>query len=250
MKSAVVWVLVLLVGGLATGAAAQRGAIEPDASWVYKEVDGQALEMSVFLPEGYAEADQAYPVFVVFHGGAWRKGEPALHFPDCVYWAGRGMVAASVRYRLKDKDNVRVPLECVKDAKAAVCYLRANAEALKLDPDRIVAAGASAGGQLAAATAAITDPRTDDDATVSSVPIASSTRLGTVPPRFLRIDLSEMTSLYLPAHFQATSQSLSRPPPGIVASISAPESPRLSSSATHTSANLASRLVEVEPPTG
>lgn len=102
--------------------------------------------MSVFLPEGYAEADQAYPVFVVFHGGAWRKGEPALHFPDCVYWAGRGMVAASVRYRLKDKDNVRVPLECVKDAKAAVCYLRANAEALKLDPDRIGAAGASAGG--------------------------------------------------------------------------------------------------------
>ena len=73
------------------------------------------------------------------------------------------MIAASVDYRLKTRDKVRVPLECVKDAKSAIRFLRKNARLLKVDPDRIVAAGGSAGGQLAAATAMIDAKETSDD---------------------------------------------------------------------------------------
>ena len=73
------------------------------------------------------------------------------------------MIAASVDYRLKTRDKVRVPLECVKDAKSAIRFLRKNARLLKVDPDRIVAAGGSAGGQLAAATAMIDAKETNDD---------------------------------------------------------------------------------------
>ena len=49
------------------------------------------------------------------------------------------MIAVSVDYRLRERDNIQVPLECVKDAKSAVRYLRKNAQALKVDPNKIVA---------------------------------------------------------------------------------------------------------------
>lgn len=137
----------------------QSGEV-PDAHWSYKTVDGKNLQMSVFLPEGYGSGD-SFPAFVVFHGGSWRTGSPDMHYPDCAYWSRRGMIAISVDYRLKDRDGVEVPLECVKDAKSAIRFLRNNAVGLKVDPDRIVAAGDSAGGQLAAATAMTPDANDD-----------------------------------------------------------------------------------------
>ena len=111
--------------------------------------------MDAFLPDGYEASNGKFPAFVVFHGGSWRTGTPAMHYPDCAYWSKRGMVAVSVDYRLKDRDNVAVPLECVKDAKSAVRFLRKNAAKLKVDTGRIVVAGGSAGGQMAAAVAMI-----------------------------------------------------------------------------------------------
>lgn len=148
-------------------------AIEPDQEWIYKKVDGKELKMTVFLPETY-EKGGSFPAMVWFHGGSWRTGEANWHYPDCEYWARRGMVAVSVDYRLKDRDGVEVPLECVKDAKAAVIHLRKRAKELKIDPDHIVVAGGSAGGQLAAATAMITGPETYDDpgTSISCVPNA------------------------------------------------------------------------------
>ncbi|MFM9148005.1 MAG: alpha/beta hydrolase fold domain-containing protein, partial [Verrucomicrobiota bacterium] len=47
------------------------------------------------------------------------------------------------------------PQDCLRDAKAAIRWARANAERLGIDPARIVAAGESAGGHLAAATALV-----------------------------------------------------------------------------------------------
>jgi len=85
------------------------------------------------------------------------------------------MIAAAVSYRLRTRNKVEVPLECVKDAKSAIRFLRKNAERLKVDPDRIVAAGGSAGGQLAAATAMITAREVNDsayDLSISCVPNA------------------------------------------------------------------------------
>jgi acetyl esterase len=148
---------------------------DPDAQWAYKTIDGKEFLMDVFLPAGYADADESFPVMVIFHGGSWTGGEAKWHWPDGNFWAKRGMIAVSVDYRLRDRDQVKVPLECVKDAKSAIRYLRANAKKLKIDPSRVVAKGDSAGGQLAAATATLTDPKTNDDCfdlSISCVPQA------------------------------------------------------------------------------
>jgi len=134
---------------------------QPDTKWTYKTLDGRDLNLSIFLPKEY-RAGTTFPTFVIFHGGGWGGGSPATHHADCAYWSSRGMIAVSAEYRLKKRDNVQVPLECVKDAKSAIRYLRKNAAKLKVDPKRIVAAGASAGGQLAAATAMIMSKETDD----------------------------------------------------------------------------------------
>jgi acetyl esterase len=148
---------------------------EPDTQWAYKTIDGKDFLMDVFLPAGYQDAEISYPVVVIFHGGSWTGGETNWHWPDGNLWAKRGMVAVSVDYRLRHRDQVKVPLECVKDAKSAIRYLRANARELKIDPSRVVAMGDSAGGHLAAATATLTDPKTNDacfDLSISCVPQA------------------------------------------------------------------------------
>lgn len=149
--------------------------LKPDAMWSYKKTAGKDLELSVFLPDGYADSSEQFPTIVIFHGGSWDAGEPSWHYPDCAYWSGRGMIAVSVDYRLKTRDGVDVPLECVKDAKSAIRFLRKNAASLKVDPGKVVVAGGSAGGQLAAATAMITSADTNDnqdDPSVSCKPDA------------------------------------------------------------------------------
>ena len=52
---------------------------------------------------------------------------------------------------MKSRHGV-TPKECVEDAKSAVRWLRQNAAKLGIDPNRIVAAGGSAGGHIAACT--------------------------------------------------------------------------------------------------
>lgn len=155
-------------------AVSATAAPRPDTMWTYKKIDGKQLRMSVFLPDGY-ETAKALPTIVIFHGGSWNAGEPSWHYPDCAYWSSRGMIAVSVGYRLKTRDGVEVPLACVKDAKSAMRHLRKNAAELKVDPTKVVAAGGSAGGQLAAALATITDARTNDaqdDLSISCKPDA------------------------------------------------------------------------------
>ena len=79
-------------------------------------------------------------------------------------------------------------------------------------------------------------------------PIRSSTRFGTVPPRFFKRDLSEIANRGLLSKLHATSQDFSRPPPGSLASVTASGSPRADSSATQNRARSSSLLVEVALP--
>ncbi|NQU51931.1 MAG: alpha/beta hydrolase fold domain-containing protein, partial [Bacteroidetes bacterium] len=75
-------------------------------------------------------------------------------------------------YRTKTKHNTS-PFECVKDARSAMRFLKMNGENLRIDTNKIVAAGGSAGGHLAACTAIINNINEEtDNLSVSTKPFA------------------------------------------------------------------------------
>jgi acetyl esterase/lipase len=82
------------------------------------------------------------------------------------------MVAMSAEYRVASRHKT-TPFECVADGKSAVRWIRANAEKLGIDPERIAAGGGSAGGHVAATTGVIEGhDEPGEDTAVSSVPNA------------------------------------------------------------------------------
>ena len=120
-------------------------------SFTYKKTKQADLEIIVHFPPGWKDTDKR-PGIVFFFGGGWENGTIKAFERQGVYLANRGMVAARADYRVKSRHGV-TPKECVEDAKSAVRWMRKNAATLGIDPDRIVAAGGSAGGHIAACTA-------------------------------------------------------------------------------------------------
>jgi acetyl esterase/lipase len=152
-----------------------RGENEPKArptkSFTYKKTKQADLEMVVHYPPDWREIDKR-PAIVFFFGGGWTNGSVKQFEPQATYLASRGMVAARADYRVKSRHGVS-PKECVEDAKSAVRWVRANAAKFGVDPNRIVVAGGSAGGHIAACTALT--PGLDavgEDTAISSKPNA------------------------------------------------------------------------------
>ena len=137
----------------------------------YKTIEDLKLYLYIFEPHGHSASD-ARPAAVFFFGGGWNGGTPRQFEPHCRYLASRGMVAMVADYRVKSRHKT-TPFECVKDGKSAVRWVRANADRLGIDPNRIAAGGGSAGGHVAAATGnvpGLEEPGEELD--VSSVPNA------------------------------------------------------------------------------
>lgn len=146
-------------------------AIHAQESIVYKQVDTTKLTMEIFKPSDM-KAEQLYPAIVFFFGGGWVGGSTAQFQPHAKYLASRGMVVFLADYRVKSRQGT-TPFESLKDAKSAVRYIRGNFRKFQIDPNKIVAAGGSAGGHLAAATATIRRyNEKSDNLDISAVPNA------------------------------------------------------------------------------
>jgi acetyl esterase len=128
---------------------------------VYKEINNCQLNAYVFTPNEL-EIGEKRPAFLYFHGGGWSSGTPQEFFNVCRQIASQGWIAITFDYRLCPNNSV-TPVECIKDAKSAVRWARANAETLYIVPDKIVVSGSSAGGHLAASTAIISGINEDND---------------------------------------------------------------------------------------
>ena len=76
--------------------------------------------------------------------------EDSRRFP-AKHWNARGISWVPVNYRLTPDHALA---DCVEDARAAVAWLAANADAIGIDPSNLHLAGNSAGGHLAAMVAA------------------------------------------------------------------------------------------------
>jgi acetyl esterase/lipase len=90
------------------------------------------------------------PVIVYFHPGGWVAGSRAPVTQAILREVPRGYAVASVDYRLAPAVRFPVPLQ---DAKTAVRWVKAHAHEYHLRADQVIAAGASAGGHLAAMVA-------------------------------------------------------------------------------------------------
>ncbi len=118
-------------------------AVEPTHGDIeYARVDGHPLTLDLYLPNGI---ESQAPLIVWIHGGAWRAGSkdnvPITPLLEA------GFAIASVDYRLTPV--APFPAQ-VHDIKGAIRFLRATAGKYQLDGQRVVIAGASAGGHLAA----------------------------------------------------------------------------------------------------
>jgi acetyl esterase/lipase len=119
----------------------------PDAIEVEKGIEyGQgadvALKLDLYRPK---ERHKLLPAVIFIHGGAWKGGSREMYHYYCVKFAEHGYVAATISYRLVQVSPFPAAVE---DAKCAVRWLRANAQTLGVDPQRIGVAGGSAGGHL------------------------------------------------------------------------------------------------------
>jgi acetyl esterase/lipase len=135
--------------------------VEGGRSYIYKRVGEQQLPLYVFTPPGHADGAKV-PAIVFFHGGGFKTGSASQFTRQCQYLAARGMVAITVRYRLTSEKGVEVT-DCVEDAISAMRWVRANADKLGVDPNRIASGGGSAGGFLAVATLLVNFISADTD---------------------------------------------------------------------------------------
>lgn len=146
--------------------------LEPTRKLVYKNVGSRELHLHIFEPDGLQSDDQR-PCFVTIHGGGWVGGEPRRMYPFADHFAKLGMVGISVEYRLLSREQGTTVFDCVKDGRSAVRYVRRHADELKIDPEKIVVSGASAGGHVAVSTALFGGVDEADEPTeVSSIPDA------------------------------------------------------------------------------
>jgi acetyl esterase len=147
-------------------------------SRVYKRIGGADLKADIFYTPKVLEG-AAKPAIAFFHGGGWAYGTPSEFFGACERYARMGFITFSFQYRLSIREDGTVPhpditpVECVKDARSALRWIRANAAGFNIDPDQIVAAGQSAGGQMALSTALIHSVNEEsDNLEISPVPNA------------------------------------------------------------------------------
>lgn len=101
--------------------------------------------LDIYLPENTAKP---YPVIMHYHGGAFMFGtQRDCNLEPMLRGLERGYAVVSVQYRMSGE--ARFPA-FVWDSKAAVRWVRANADKYGFDSGKIAAWGPSAGGYIAA----------------------------------------------------------------------------------------------------
>jgi acetyl esterase/lipase len=126
-----------------------------------------AQKLDLYLP---AQGSDPSPLVIWIHGGGFRVGDkrsmsrrnfgPAptplgrdgpyqIQVPDVVALTAKGYAVASLNYRLGTSMSAAA-VPAIQDGKAAVRFLRANADKYRLDPKRFAVWGNSAGGYMAA----------------------------------------------------------------------------------------------------
>jgi acetyl esterase/lipase len=92
------------------------------------------------------------PVVIYIHGGGWVQGTKEGSVLQALTFLSMGYSVVNVEYRLA---NVSLAPAAIEDCRCALRWVVAHAKDYNFDPNRIVVAGASAGGHLALTTGMI-----------------------------------------------------------------------------------------------
>jgi acetyl esterase len=122
--------------------------IEPVHSLFHIQGAPDVPKLIVIRPALY-ETEKSLPAIVFLHGGGWTLGAFETYEPFCRQLANRtGSIVIWVDYRLAPEHPFPAAFD---DTRAALRWIYDNAIRLGLDEHRIMLAGDSAGGNLAAA---------------------------------------------------------------------------------------------------
>lgn len=158
--------LIATTASAAPPAPASDIRIEHDIDYLGSD---RAEKADLYLPAPPAPG-QTFPAVLIIHGGGWAGGDKraAREINIGTTLAQNGYIGLSINYLLCNADHPGATWpQNLHDCKTAVRWLRANAQRLHLDPDRIAVIGGSAGGHLATLVA-LTGPEWDPPGTGST----------------------------------------------------------------------------------
>jgi acetyl esterase len=124
------------------------GRAAPVGEIVDRTIDGPAGRLRVRLYRPAGSVARLLPTILFFHGGGFVIGSLEGYDLACRYFCARtGCAVVAVDYRLAPEHKFPAAID---DGVAAFRWLAADGHGLGLDPARIVVAGDSAGGTIAA----------------------------------------------------------------------------------------------------
>lgn len=142
----------------------------------YRRAGDKRLLLDLYRPKN---AKGRLPVVVWVHGSGWKNG--SKNRCPATWLVEHGYAVASINYRLTHEAQWPAQID---DCRAAVRWLRVNADKYGLDGDHIAAWGGSAGAHLVALMGTLAAP--EDEATSSRVQAVCDwygpTDLLTMPP--------------------------------------------------------------------
>lgn len=156
------------------------------------------LKLDIYEPEARASGipvPATKPAYILMHGGGNSGGNKGgINANAAKWWAQRGFVVFDINYRLSgnkgllpSNTNANASLQwqpywastypAIRDAKAAIRFVRANANQFGIDPWRIAASGGSAGATDMLAAGVAFDDEYKDEITTNQDSTLASTNL-------------------------------------------------------------------------
>lgn len=148
-----------------------------------------AQKLDIYLPD---TGDGPFPVIVAIHGGAFKFGDKGdLYLKPMLEGLRKGYAVVSINYRMSGE--AKAP-QLIHDVKAAIQWVRANAQKYKLKENKIAAWGPSAGGHLSALAGTSGDVKELEDLSLGNP--AMSNRVQAVVDWFGPINFLTMDDQY------------------------------------------------------
>jgi len=159
----------------------QDGQVRVEEHVVFGNGGGRDLRCDVFHPpvEGTGRV-----AVLLLHGGSWVHGDRTQLRGYGILLARYGIVCVASEYRLSGESLWPAQIH---DVKAALRWLRANAERLGVDPTRIVVSGNSAGAHLALMLAGLPAGELEGEGGTPGVPTDVAAVVAIYGPSELRV---------------------------------------------------------------